>query len=296
MLLLSLPAPASAKLSGILPPRNPPANIAPEPNYDNCSANGYCTHGPPCYSGKLAPDYSSQACESAELAAINHARAKEGVAPMVLPTNFNSLTGDEQLLVVIDLERVGRGLPPFAGIVAALDGVAQSATRVSGAPAGTFADPTFPSGFVIGPGSAFAWKCSAAGGGFSCGRSGEPGDAIAAGGQISALDADYGWMYGDGYGAANDACKTPGSAGCWGHRDNILGSYPTRTAFSSPRWAASISVGARRATTLAMGAGSLQPNGSGGAQGNWTAIFTAVSGRRPRFVYTWTQAVAAGAR
>jgi hypothetical protein len=44
-----------------------------------------------------------------------------------------------------------------------------------------------------------------------------------------------------------------------------------------------------------MGAGSLQPNGTGGPQGNWTAIFTSVTGKTPTLDYTWKQALEADA-
>ena len=287
-----------SKLHGIVPPANPAANVAPNPNYDHCTAGGSCTAMPPCYSASpsFAPKFTAAACESAELAAIDNARAKEGVAPMTLPRTFNSLTRAEQLLVVIDLERVGRGLPPFAGLVASLDAIAQSATHPPGAPAGSFEDPTFPNGFTVAPASAFAWRGAGGNGGFSCDGSGQPGAAIAAGGQISALDADYGWMYDDGYGGSNFDCRTPGASGCWGHRDNILGRYPRRSAFTSASFGAPINVGPARRTTLVMGAGNLQPVKAGEAQGNWTAIFAAVSGHRPKLVYSWKQAVAAGAR
>lgn len=252
---------------------------------------------PPCYSSspRFAPNFTAASCESAELAAIDNARAKEGVTPMTLPRTFNSLTAAEQLFVVIDLERVGRGLPPFAGLVASLDAIAQPATHPAGAPAGSFEDPTFPRGFTVAPASTFAWRCAATSGGFSCDGSGEPGAAIAAGGQISALDADYGWMYNDGYGGSNFDCRTPGASGCWGHRDNILGRYPRSSAFTSASFGAPINVGPPRRATLVMGAGSLQPVKAGEPQGNWTAIFTAVSGHRPKLVYSWKQALAAGA-
>ena len=291
-LLALAPGAHAAKLHGILPPANPPANIAPDPNFADCNEQGSCVNGPPCYSANgAAPQFSSPGCQSGELAAINAARAKEGVAAMVLPSNFNSLSSDDQLLVVIDLERVGRGLAPFAGIVAKLDSVAQKGTAPAGAPAGSFEDPSFPRGFTVAAGTAFAWRCAAS----ACGGSGEPGASIAAGGQINPLEADYDWMYDDGYGSANYACKTPGSRGCWGHRDNILGRYPARSAFSSPSWGAPLQRGSVRRTTLVMGAGSLEPNGDGGTQGNWTAIFAAIVGPRPAFVYTWSQALAAGA-
>ena len=100
---------------------NPSANVAPDPNYDGCTPSGFCTEGPPCYASDFVPAFASSTCEQEELEAVDNARAKEGVGPMYLPSSFNSLSGDEQLLVVIDLERVGRGLPPFTGIVASLD-------------------------------------------------------------------------------------------------------------------------------------------------------------------------------
>jgi hypothetical protein len=275
--------------------QKPVANIAPVPNYDGCSTSGLCSEGPPCYTSNFAPAFGSPNCEQAELAAIDNARAKEGIGPMYLPSNYNSLSGDEQLLVVIDLERVGRGLPPLAGIVASLDSVAQAGTQVSGQPAGTFADPAFRVGASVGAGNAFAYRCHSTGGGsYACDGSGNPGASIAAGGQINVLDADYGWMYDDGYGGANTDCNTPQAAGCWGHRDNILGSYPTHTQFISATWGASPSTVTRRPALPVMGAGSLQPTGSG-PRGNWTAIFASVTGTAPAFVYTLQQALAAGA-
>ncbi len=291
---LGLPALSSAQ--GILPPSNPPANVAPTPNYDHCTEGGVCSLEPPCYSTTFAPAFSSASCEQQEIQAIDGARAKEGVGPIYLPGNFNSLTADEQLLVIIDIERVGRGLPPFAGIVASLDNVAQAGADVSGAKPGSFEDPQLPAGFSLAPGTEFAYRCKATGGGgYSCDGPGQPGDSIAAGGQISALDADYGWMYDDGYGGANGDCAAPGAVGCWGHRDNILGRYPTRTRFAAASADSSPTYGRRRHAVLVMGAGSQQPNGAGGPQGNFTAIFASTVGRRPIFVYSWKEALAAGA-
>jgi hypothetical protein len=289
-------AAGAATQHGIVPPRNPSANVAPDPNYNDCTASGVCTEGPPCYTSSLAAAFSSVDCENEELAAIDSARAKEGVGPMYLPGDFNSLSGPEQLLVVIDLERVGRGLPPFAGIVASLDKVAQGGAHVRGQPAGAFGDPAFPAHFSVGPGSVFAYECHPTRvEHVSCAGSGNPGASIAAGSNISALDADYSWMYDDGYGGPNFDCKTPNTAGCWGHRDNILGRYPTLTKFISGPWGSTVSTVSRRKAIPVLGAGSLQPNGTGGPQGNWTAIFTSVTGKTPALAYTWKQALAAGA-
>ncbi len=274
---------------------NPAANVVANPNYDDCSANGECGEGQPCYTANYTPAFSSPACEQDELQAIDNARAKEGVGPMYLPSGFNSLSGDEQLLVVIDLERVGRGLAPFAGIVASPDTVAQKSTQVYGQPAGTFEDPSLPAPFSVGSGTAFAYNCHANDiGSDTCDGSGNPGASIAAGGEISALDADYEWMYDDGYGGSNSDCQTPEAQGCWGHRDNILGDYPTHTRFISRTSASSLSTVSQRVAVPVMGAGSLQPDGDG-PQGNWTAIFASVTGRTPAFVYSWHHALAAGA-
>ena len=44
----------------------------------------------------------------------------------------------------------------------------------------------------------------------------------------STLEADYVWMYEDGWGGSvtstpNLACTYDGALGCWGHRDQLLG-------------------------------------------------------------------------
>jgi hypothetical protein len=40
------------------------------------------------------------------------------------------------------------------------------------------------------------------------------------------LLADFVWMYDDGPGGGNLECRPPtDNGGCWGHRQNILGSY-----------------------------------------------------------------------
>lgn len=297
IVLALTPLPAAAANTRQTPAggSNPPANVAPTPNYNHCTASGLCGEVQPCYTPNFAPAFTSAACEREELEAIDNARAKEGIGPMSLPSDFNSLSGDEQLLVVIDLERVDRGLAPLAGIVASLDSVAQQGTQVSGQPAGTFEDPAFAAGFSVNPGTAFAYRCQSSGSGsYSCNSSGNPGASVAAGGQISALDADYGWMYEDGYGGSNLDCETPASQGCWSHRENILGAYPTSTQFVSSSWGSSPSIVSRRPALPVMGAGSLQPNGAG-PQGNWTAIFASVSGKTPALVYSWSEALANGA-
>lgn len=118
-------------------------------------------------------------------------RQAEGVSPMSLPSNYPSLTTPEQLFVLTDLERIDRGLPPIAGLSANLNAYAQA-----GANAGR--DPSFPPG---------------ANGGSIWAGTGSIGLALA-----------Y-WMYDDGAGGTNLDCPANGGAGCWDHRDILLGSY-----------------------------------------------------------------------
>jgi len=163
-------------------PANPPANIAPNPNFlDICSGTMVDT---------------STTCTQAALAAIDAARADEGIGPMVLPGDWPSLTPGEQLFVVTNLERTARGLAPLSAMDVALDGAA-----AAGAADGS--DPTPPAGYPY-----TIWASNWGG------ALGNP------------LEVDYLWMYDDGPGSANVDCPTAGAAGCWGHRDNVLVSLP----------------------------------------------------------------------
>ena len=167
-------APAGA--AGILPPSNPPADIAPN-----------------------STDW---------LASIDSARGQEGVGGMnVSESSLAALPPPEQVFTVVNDERVDRGLPPIDYMTSQLDAYAQS-----GADTGT--DPSFPSALTGGAPITF-------------------GGSIWAGGLSSVLEADYYWMYDDGfagYGTTNATCSLATMSGCWGHRDIILhefGSCPT---------------------------------------------------------------------
>jgi hypothetical protein len=135
---------------------------------------------------------SGPVCQDAVVGAIDRARAREGVRPMVLPTGFDHLSAVAQLLVLADLERTDRGLPGFPGLSSALDHAAAVA-------ASRAADPVGPPGTTWGANMAVGYP--------------------------TALQADYAWMYDDGPGSPNLACSAAHPAGCWGHRRNILGDY-----------------------------------------------------------------------
>ena len=161
-------APSPASAAGIVPPSNPSANIAP----DN-------------------PDW---------LASINDARSQEGIGAMnVSESALGALPIDQQVLTVVNDERIDRGEQPIQYVTAQLDSYAQG-----GANGGT--DPSFPSSVTGGGPITF-------------------GGSIWAGGLTSVLEADYYWMYDDGYSGSatsNSACSAADPSGCWGHRDIIL--------------------------------------------------------------------------
>ncbi len=140
----------------------------------------------------------SPACISATLAAVNHARALEGVRPMVLPAGYAQLDVPEQLFVAVDLERVDRGLSAFGGLTDALNRIAQAGANHAN-------DPPDP------------------------GRDYLLEDAEWAGGSSNGLDAVYGWMYDDGFDSGNLDCMRRDAPGCWGHRKGILDDFGSGT-------------------------------------------------------------------
>lgn len=154
---LALPAVRPAKQIGVVPPAAPESNCAPS------------------FPGSTAD--------------IDQCRALEGVGQLVLPSNYGKLTGPEQMLVIFNLERIDRGLPPVVGLSAALDSDA-----AKGAAKGK--DPTGPPGY--------GWE------------------SIWAGGYGSVEASDGAWMYDDGYPGPNEDCSSPSAEGCWGHRNAIL--------------------------------------------------------------------------
>jgi hypothetical protein len=137
---------------------------------------------------------SSADCVSDALADINGAHAAEGVEAMALPSDWGQLTVSQQLLVVSNLERTERGLIPALGLSAPLDADAAKA-------ASNDEDP-MPTNFY-GDYATSNWE----------------------GGYPSALEADFVWMYDDGYGSVNEDCTSPGASGCWGHRQDILAAF-----------------------------------------------------------------------
>jgi hypothetical protein len=137
---------------------------------------------------------ANEVCDKAALVGFDKVRAAEGLGPMTLPGDFAQLTVPVQLLTISNIERVDRGLTAIKGLSARLNTYAQAG-------ANTDDDPGFPQPLTGAAGSNWSGLGN------------------------SALLDDFFWMYDDGLGSPNGACTATDPSGCWGHRDNIIGSF-----------------------------------------------------------------------
>ena len=256
--------------TGILPPNNPRTNLAPSPNFlssgpcHETSVATPCTN--PCV--RLAgqgsnrrpvfPAYSgTPTCTQYVLLALNAARSDEGLPTIVLPTNWFHLRPQEQIFVIVDLERTARGLPPYLGLNRQLHASAQVAALHE-------TDPAYARGFHAG-----------------LDPEGVPGMGSTLAMGYTPLEADYLWMYEDGWGGSssstpNFACTFAGALGCWGHRDQLLGFDGTFN----------FGVGLH-CTTCEMGTGFAIVKGSG----SFTSLIELPAGTPPPMYFTWAKNV-----
>ena len=177
-------------------------------------ASGVWSCANPCVVGTATalswPGYTNGvACTNYILAAINNARADRGRATRwSCPVNWFSLSVPQQLFVLVDLERTARGLPA----------VRRASTPRSAPTPNTPPRPTvIPRSPPASPMANDAQGSAGFGGAWS--------------GGFTLLAADYIWMYDDTWGGSaaktsNIACTSAGAAGCWAHRDELLGSDP----------------------------------------------------------------------
>ena len=205
------------------------------------------TDGGACSLGALD---DSDACNAAVVQAIDNARADlESMTPLSFDlTAFDAMTVPQQLFVIANVERSDRGLAPINGLTA------QTA-------AGDNTDPDLSTWTLTGGASVMSWGSNWAGG------------------TTSPLGSDYYWMYDDGPGSPNGACTSPSAPGCWGHRDNVLGTFSTAATCSS--------YGLSGAEQY-MGAGY---TASGTYGPSFTEILVGACGATPSdVVFTWAQA------
>jgi hypothetical protein len=173
----------SAQAHAIVPPNHPFANVSSQVNF---TCNGFVID-------------NSANCIYSSLLNINYGRALEGVAPMILPTNYATMPPAQQLFVVFNSERMSRGLPALTELDSGADNDALIGALTSADPQGQGS-----STFQVGP-------------------------SIAAFEVGNALQADWEWMYTDGcypaIGNADCTSTSPNDPAGWGHRDAILGNY-----------------------------------------------------------------------
>ena len=264
VLLVGAGAASAASAAGLVPPRDPTSNIAPIPDYNIVAGRPYAEGSPlpTCWAwrdGRLAIHPQSAACVRAEIEATNHARRREGVGAFTLPRNFALLGVDEQLLVLVDLERVARGEVPVLGLSQTANVMAQRGALAN-------QDPTLSTPRDIA-GATGGWMANWAA-------------------AESSLDANYSWMYVDGWGGKggtiNFTCTSPSAPGCWGHRNNILVNSMTLPCYADH-------------CSLVMGAGYAPHNWD--VYNSYSELIVQVAGTTPpALMYTWHQALAAGAR
>jgi hypothetical protein len=162
----------------------------------------------PCYPDGHFRYNASKNCTEVLLAAVNQAQTAEHLDDFTLPSNYFGLSPTKQLFVLVNLERVSRGVPPIVGLSPYLD---SSATRA----AERAEDPGFQSSY----GPVRLWVPP---GGGTYAYAG-----TWAGGSVNAVAAVFGWLYDDGWSGRkatwNYDCTSPTASGCWGHRDQLLG-------------------------------------------------------------------------
>ena len=229
---------------GILPPNNPSESLAPNPNF---TGDGSCPYY--IYS-------NTTTCSNDAVSAINSAlNTLESLPALSLNMSaFENLTAPEQIFVITNVERVNRGLPPAVALTTQLNQVAQTAASAS-----TLTDPDLSVWSLTGGTQVYSWGSNAAEG------------------TSNALGSDYYYMYDDGYGGVNGDCTTPSSQWCWGHRDNILGTFINNSECSNN-------------PNTYMGTG--YTPGASSTFSTYTEILVGACGTAPTdVVFTWTQAL-----
>lgn len=253
---------ATATTHGYVPPRNPPKDVWPKPDYTFPVPSKQIVVGGPlpvCWRWRgdsIVAQPTAKKCIDTEIEALDNAHKSERISHFVFPKNFTKLTAAEQLFVLVDIERVARGEAPVVGLSRTVDRWAQAGAKAN-------EDPV-PSGHLEGATEQWASNWAAA---------------------INTLDADYSWMYVDGWDGKhrtlNFDCTSPKASGCWGHRDNILVNTHRLRCFY-------------RSCSYVMGGGYVKDGW--GTYSSFSELFVQVTGHLPALYYTWADAEKEGAR
>lgn len=140
---------------------------------------------------------TSTDCENASVYYLDQARVAMGLGPYRLPPAFASMSADEQIFILTNLDREAYGSTRLTGLNAEVSAAAYSEGVYYENDPGVNEGST-PYGWHSGP-------------------------AVWAGGFVNAPAAYFAWVYDDGYGSTNADCPEPTSTGCWGHRHILVG-------------------------------------------------------------------------
>lgn len=218
-----------------------PHSVAPAPVFQ---ASGVC--------GPVGAN-NSTTCSAMVVKAIDAARKVEPINAIGSNFNlaaFNKLSFAEQLFAIADIERTARGLAPIEGLTTQLDTLASQGAAGQRDPAASLPLSLSGGGFATYYGSNWAE------------------------GTANALGADYYWMYDDGTNSPNVACRRAGEAGCWGHRENVLGNY-TNTNYCPAGMAINTVMGTAEITSKVAVTPSI------------AEIFVNDCGKAPTMYFTW---------
>ena len=187
------PAPSQA-VPAVVSPATPTPPAVPSPALPTSPLANPAANLPDTFTAicSATPDALSAACEQAELTALVRAGQQEGLSQLPLPADFLTLPAPEQMFVLINEERLSRGLLPIQGLTAGADQQAAAAAQAG-------SDPPMGGGIVAGN-----WAAD-----------------------FGPLGAVYDWLYNDGWGGTrgtttNGGCTADGAPGCWEHRSNLL--------------------------------------------------------------------------
>jgi hypothetical protein len=140
-------------------------------------------------------------CVNAAIAVLQQLRSAMLPTPYQLPGDFASLSPGEELLILINEDRIAYGLTPIIGLNTAADNGAQLAFSAPIDANGGDADPGYPPGLPSG------WPL---------------GGSNMAEDFPNVLYAYAFWMYDDGPNSRNLACTQQNPGGCWGHRHGMF--------------------------------------------------------------------------
>jgi len=132
-------------------------------------------------------------CIDAGVYYLDKARSRVHLPPYALPADFASLTPPRQMFILVNLDRIAYGLPPYPGMTSALNRDAMTTgVRVADDP-----HPTNTTGLT-------EWW---------------PGWAGAFYNVPMAYET---WVWNDGLGSTNPRCTPTDHSRCWGHRHSVL--------------------------------------------------------------------------